>query len=96
MADVELVIKIDEKLYKSILNMDAVICRETLVSAVAYGTPLPEVHGRLGDLDELEKRISNYRKHKAHMMDELTVFCEEFIIEGIKDTPTIIGAKVRE
>lgn len=56
------------------------------------GTPLPKTHGRLGDLDELEKRISNYVEHDAKITDEYIVARQRFIVDGIRDTPTIIEA----
>jgi len=63
MADIELVIKIDEKLYKDIYS-DAEIMiyggmrsgktlLATLLRAIRKGTPLPKEHGRLIDADEL-------------------------------------------
>ena len=60
--------------------------------AIANGIPLPEGHGRLGDLDELEHRITRYVEQHAHMMDEMVLLQENFIIDGIKETPTIIEA----
>lgn len=65
---------------------------EVLESAVARGTPLPKGHGRLGYLDELEKRISNYVEHDAKITDSYTVARQRFIVDGIRDTPTIIEA----
>ena len=55
----KIVIDIPEELYKNkkgyLTTMDAhMIC-----DAVAKGTPLPKGHGRLGDLDALEKEIVN-------------------------------------
>lgn len=59
MADVELVIKIPEKLYKHIMSMQLVIlgrsCGKTILAeilaAIRRGTPLPKGHGRLIDAD---------------------------------------------
>lgn len=61
MADIEVVIKIDEKLYKGIYS-DAEIMiyggmrsgktlLATLLRAIRNGTPLPKGHGRLIDAD---------------------------------------------
>lgn len=93
MANIELVIKITKNSYKatcsgSMLPPDV----ENVVNAIKNGTPLPKGHGRLGDLDELTQRITNYVEHNEHMMDELTLLQEKFILEGIRDTPTIIEA----
>ena len=53
MADIELVIKIPEEDYTRILSGD-IVCY--LDNAVRNGTPLPKGHGRIGDLDALEKK----------------------------------------
>ena len=66
---------------------------EVLEGAVANGTPIPKGHGRLGDLDELEQRISNFVEYDANITDEYTVARQRFIIDGIKQTPTIIEAE---
>jgi len=63
MSDIELVIRIDEKLYKDIYS-DAEIMiyggmrggktlLATLLRAIRNGTPLPKGHGRLGDLSKI-------------------------------------------
>ena len=56
MADIELVIKIDEELYKDIKEHG--LCgycsdREIVGESIAAGTPLPKGHGRLIDADQL-------------------------------------------
>ena len=60
--------------------------------AIIHGAPLPKGHGRLGDLDELEKRISNYVERDAKITDDYIVARQRFIVDGIRDTPTIIEA----
>lgn len=58
MADIELVIKIDEEDYKIMRHNIAVnnpLCplrQEEMVSKIANGTPLPKGHGRLMVLSE--------------------------------------------
>ena len=103
MADIELVIKMPEKKYQTIINHAEEILDESsfvepkyLYRAVLEGTPLPKGHGRLGDLDELEKRISNFVEHDAKITDEYTVTRQRFIVDGIRDTQTIIGADKAE
>ena len=54
MADIELVIKISEEDYEYIKNSD-----DMNFNAIKNGTPLPERHGRLGDLDALETEMIN-------------------------------------
>jgi hypothetical protein len=61
-----------------------------ILAAVANGTPLPKDYGRLGDLDELEQRVSNYIEHNKYNMSELAL--QIFILEAIKHTDTIIKA----
>lgn len=63
-----------------------------MINALKNGTPLPEGHGRIGDLDELEQRISNFVERDAEITDEYTVIRQRFIVEGIRETPTIIEA----
>lgn len=93
MADRELIIKMSEEVYKSIINGKNYISYQGYIEeAIKNGTTLPKGHGRLGDLDELTQRITNYIEHNEHMMDELTLLQEKFILEGIKETPTIIEA----
>ena len=54
MADIELVIKIPEKVYKSILDINALGCGVSdIKNIIRNGTPLPKCHGRLIDADAL-------------------------------------------
>lgn len=58
MADIELVIKIPEEDFercKKKLQMRL----NVMAIAIAKGKPLPKGHGRIGDLDKLEKEMSN-------------------------------------
>lgn len=83
----KLVIDIHEKDYQAIKNGHIPF---SVLDAIMKGTPLPKGHGRLGDLDELEQRISNFVEHDAMITDEYTVARQRFIVEGIRETPTII------
>lgn len=57
MANIDVVIKIDEEEYKKIKAYTSFMpWTEYLIK---NGTPLPKGHGRLGDLDALEKEIVN-------------------------------------
>lgn len=96
MADIDLVIKIDEKLYKDIYS-DAEIMiyggmrsgktlLTTLLRAIRKGTPLPKGHGDLKDVDNL--------KH-AFVMWSMAVqgnFSDADIASIIYNAPTIIEA----
>ena len=60
MKEVELVIRLPEDKYDAIVKMYGtfpVEMREWGLSAIKNGDKLPEDHGRLGDLDALEKEM---------------------------------------
>ncbi len=62
MSDVELVIKVPEELYQSYKGRPPMLGdagMDMIAQAIANGIPLPKEHGRLGDLDTLEKEIIN-------------------------------------
>ncbi len=88
MADIELVIKIPEELYKNkkgyLTTMDAhMIC-----DAVGKGTPLPKRHGNLFDENDFEKRVAIMTKSMDLGYGE--------IIDIIDEIPTIIEADKAE
>lgn len=58
MADMELVIKIDEEVYKKAKETHDVMC-DSVWLGIKYGTPLPKGHGRLIDADALMKDYGN-------------------------------------
>lgn len=74
MADIELMIKIDDKVYEHIKSIPL---HTMLEEAVIEGTPLPKGHGRLIDADKLLTEINTYCD------------CKEGACL-IKDAPTII------
>ena len=85
MADMELIIKIPDHLYKLLKDFPSDSNESTienvLMKAVEHGTPLPKGHGRLIDAD------AYINKHEeCGWLDDITV--EEF--NAI--TPTIIEA----
>ena len=55
MTDVELVIKISEKVYNALthIEFDANLVTDEMRKSIANGTPLPKGHGRLIDADKL-------------------------------------------
>ena len=93
----KIVIEIDDDMYKSVANNDAYVLGDVdwilLENAIANGTPLPEHHGRLGDLDALEAEMINgikagnyeegYEEY-AHINDM------DDCIECVRYEPTII------
>ncbi len=105
---IELVIKIPEEEYDECIMQVKMIEQEgiyyessnyTLKKYITNGTPLPKGHGRLGDLDELEKdiingiRSGNYEEgyeqygHINNMDD---------CVECVKFAPTVIEADKAE
>jgi hypothetical protein len=55
--------------------------------------PLPEGHGRLGDLDELHERIALWiRRYKRSFTDDQLVWLTA-ILRGIEESPTIVPAE---
>ena len=65
MADIELVIKIPKELYETYKGRPPMLGdagMDMIAQSIANGTPLPEHHGRLGDLDALEEYFKGVRK----------------------------------
>ena len=76
MADIELIVRIDEKLYKDISDAEIMIyggmrsgktLLTTLLRAIRNATPLPKGHGRLIDAD---KFISEHFGKVARFVDD--------------------------
>ena len=90
----KIVIDITEEIMEYVKNNGCLSVNydDEVAKAIINGTPLPEVHGRLGDLDELEQRISNFVERDASITDEYTVIRQRFIVDGIRQTRTIIEA----
>ena len=80
MKEVELVIKIPEKIYESI--MDGTYCG-TLYQELKNGTILPKGHGRLIDADALLKDVRDNSE---------SYFADDFAHEWVDVAPTIIEA----
>ena len=99
MADIELVIKIPEEVYKAykmsstlcMLNTDQKnIAKNYLINAILNGTPLPKGHGRLVDADALEKKMCD---REAEIGDDRALW-ESSAVSVALDmfAPTIIEA----
>ncbi len=98
MADIEVVIKISEDTYKDIIKNGFIYDEdgEEISHTIINGTPLPKDHGRLGDLDALEKEmigginaglmIDGYENY-SHINDT------EDCLECVKYADTIIEAR---
>lgn len=77
MADIELVIKIDEEMYNRYMNytenyVDFMFfgTEERLLRAVRKGTPLPKGHGRLIDADYITKDLNTLQDSFTINMDK--------------------------
>lgn len=96
----KIVINISEEEYKKISNNNPSYADDfSIYYAIKNGTPLPKNHGRLGDLDALEKEIvngikaGNYEEGYetfAHINDM------DDCVECVKYAPTIIEAESEE
>lgn len=63
MADIELVVKIPERIHYGIekgITVNGSKASQILIDAVKNGTLLPKGHGRLGDLDALREEVSSW------------------------------------
>ena len=95
MADIELVIKIPDKIYETIKSDKYGVHQGRIYDIIRNGKVIPKEHGRLGDLDELERDMVNgirsgnyeegYEKY-AHInsMDDC--------VDAVKYADTIIEA----
>jgi hypothetical protein len=82
----EILIKIPDEIYQSVI--DGTYCG-SLYKEIKNGTPLPEHHGRLGDLDALEEYFRNVRKElkasdykngiEFFVRDEMLLNVQQFI-----------------
>jgi hypothetical protein len=91
----EIVIKIDENVFTRLFDNgteDYAIANDDLFAiakSIRKGTPLPEHHGRLGDLDALEEYFRNVRKElkasdykngvEFFVRDEMLLNVQQFI-----------------
>lgn len=84
MPDIELVIKIPEKIYKYVQQMGSINMLDTqqVANAIFDGTPLPKGHGRIGDLDALRCENTDFDTYNDYctMFDEIDA--AETIIEA--------------
>jgi hypothetical protein len=85
----QIVINIDNDLYKSIINHRYKIMYqqkcdyEDLKNAIEDGVPIPKGHGRLGDLDALREEVSSWGMNDYEPSD---------FIDAIDQVDTIIEA----
>ena len=87
----KLIIDIHEKDYQAIKNGHIPF---SVLDVITNGTPLPKGHGRLGDLDKLEKEMNDYIKSiplPYHEAERLVLLMNHF-----DDAPTIVEADKAE
>ena len=93
----QIVIDIPRKVYDALKHMDfdANLVVDEMRKSIANGTPLPKGHGRLGDLDALEKEIINGIK-AGNYEEGYETFANinnmDDCVECVKYAPTIIKA----
>lgn len=92
MADIELVIKIDEELYNNMKSLPFTTFAEDII---INGILLPKGHGRLGDLDALETEMTN-GIHAGNYEEGYETFAHinnmDDCVEYVKYADTIIEA----
>lgn len=84
MADIELVIKIPEEEYEYCKTWELM---SHIAKAIVNGTPLPKGHGRLGDLDALQKEVSSWGMNDYEPSDFTDAIDQaDTIIEAVRMT----------
>lgn len=68
MADIELVIKIPEEVYKKAQEIPNAQW-DAVWLGIKHGTPLPKGHGRIGDLDALREEVSSWGMNDYESLD---------------------------
>ena len=98
MADIELVIKIDEEQYNTIksdlYNTFPAEMREWGLEAIRNGTPLPKRHGRLVDISPYEQREAFATSWNLTRKIGQIVKDEECV--PLSELPTVIEASESE
>jgi hypothetical protein len=104
MADIELVIKIPEEMWKRVKEGYVPL---GISKNLRNGTPLPKGHGRLGDLDKIWSKLKELEEYyqaeflkKSNMIHESAMNGRLYGFTGAKyivqDAPTIIEADKEE
>lgn len=93
MADIELVIKIPEEVYKKAKETHDVMC-DSVWLGIKYGTPLPKGHGRLIDADELSPTCRYYKDCSYEVRCDRCKYEGNYVVseKDLTDAPTIIEA----
>lgn len=101
MANVELVIKIDEEYIKQIDRIRFLIggiedrsLQINVINAIKNGTSLPKEHGRLIDADEIIRLTNEIEAEGVEDKEDRLYYL--FLKTVLKDAPTIIEAESEE
>lgn len=76
MADVELVVKLPEKIYKQLIKYGEPLPRgntldDTIIKAVANGKQLPKGHGDLKDMDDIYEALEGWHEDTGWIVDAI-------------------------
>lgn len=100
MADIELVVKIDEEDYKEVLNINNRDCTwnnmHSCYEAILNGTPLPKGHGRLIDANVLDRDLENAQVNLVDALSEAFDDGLTWASEVLSKEPTILEANMVE
>ena len=88
MADIELVIKIDEELFNDMKSLPFTTFSEVII---INGTPLPKHHGRLIDADKLLDDIEKQYPASVSETDKRKRYARLVYYWAVKNAKTIIG-----
>ena len=85
----EIVIKIPDEIYKK--YMDDRTHVTDVLHAVRHGTPLPEGHGRLKDIDAFINKVEEDRQHAAYIES----WTADDVLNALDKTyaPTVVEAE---
>ena len=88
MADIELVVKIPEEIYKAsqIIDVKYEDVVQIPLEVIANGTPLPKGHGRLIDADDLDITTITTDDYSGNEVLDIV------LKEDVDNAPTIIEA----
>jgi hypothetical protein len=93
MADIELIVKIDEEDYKKALEINNCECEwnnmHCCYEAILYGKPLPKKHGRLGDIDWILHKMDTTDAQPCTPSEH---YAWDFCKAMLNKIPTIIEA----
>lgn len=96
MADIELVIKVNEKDFEFLKQSEGARYNRTIIEAVINGTPLPQGHGRLIDKDHMIARLEAaskfYDGENADAFDKRFSYGLKEAAIKVAEEPTIIEA----